>query len=141
MVVTCTSSGFIFPPLMHLWQVGGRIFPLEAVKQLQGLMDLDVGISRHLSETSTVAVCGNPLLPQVFRPVCQRKGAGLVFSQLGKNAVCDVLIHKNQCGGVKKRKSVENQSQCLVSYTISVLLVCFLIHLDCFDKQKRNAIV
>lgn len=72
--------------LMHLRQVGGRVFPLEAVKQLVEMMDLDVGVSPHLSETSTVAVCANPLLPQVFRPVCHAKGAGLVLSELGKDA-------------------------------------------------------
>lgn len=70
---------------MHLWQVGGRVFPLEAVKQLVEMMDLDVGVSPHLSETSIVAVCANPLLPQVFRPVCHAKGAGLVLSELGKD--------------------------------------------------------
>lgn len=70
---------------MHLRQVAGRVFPLEAVKQLEEMMDLDVGISPHLSETSIVAVCANPLLPQVFRPVCHTKGAGLVLSELGKN--------------------------------------------------------
>ncbi|XP_075880488.1 guanylin-like [Nelusetta ayraudi] len=62
--------------------VGGRVFPLEAVKQLEEMMDLDKGVSPHLSKTSIVAVCANPLLPQVFRPVCHAKGAGLVLSEL-----------------------------------------------------------
>ncbi|KAK2861703.1 hypothetical protein Q5P01_001236 [Channa striata] len=63
-------------------KVGERSFPLEAVKQLQELMALDDSMSPRLAETSGVAVCGDPLLPQVFMPVCQRKGAGIVFSQL-----------------------------------------------------------
>lgn len=67
-----------------LLQVGNRSFPLEAVKQLKELMDLEDSINPRLAETSTAAVCAHPLLPQVFRPVCQGKGAGVVFSRLGK---------------------------------------------------------
>ncbi|XP_026202932.1 guanylin-like [Anabas testudineus] len=63
-------------------QVGDRSFPLEAVQQLEELMDLDEDVSPRLAETSVVAVCTNPLLPQVFRPVCQGKRAGITFSQL-----------------------------------------------------------
>lgn len=71
---------FLFPPL----QVGDRSFPLETVKQLKELMDVDQSVSPRLAETSVVAVCANPLLPQIFHPVCQGKGAGIVFSELGK---------------------------------------------------------
>ncbi|XP_031157811.1 guanylin-like [Sander lucioperca] len=63
-------------------KVGDRSFPLEAVKQLMELMDLDDNVSPHLAETSIVAVCTNPVLPQVFQPVCQGKGAAIVFSKL-----------------------------------------------------------
>ncbi|XP_067361091.1 guanylin-like [Channa argus] len=63
-------------------KVGDRSFPLEAVKQLMELMELDDNMSPRLAQTSVVAVCTDPLLPQVFQPVCQRKGAGIVFSQL-----------------------------------------------------------
>ncbi|KAK9528567.1 hypothetical protein VZT92_012720 [Zoarces viviparus] len=63
-------------------KVGDRSFPLKAVKQLEELMDLDHSVSPHLTETSVAAVCTNPVLPQVFRPVCQEKGAGVVFSKL-----------------------------------------------------------
>ncbi|XP_026163444.1 guanylin-like [Mastacembelus armatus] len=63
-------------------QVGDRSFPLEAVKQLKVLMDLDNKVSPHLTQTSIVAVCTHPLLPQVFRPVCQERGAGIVFFRL-----------------------------------------------------------
>ncbi|KAI3369801.1 hypothetical protein L3Q82_024629, partial [Scortum barcoo] len=45
-------------------KVGDRSFPLEAVKQLKELMDLDGSVSPHLAETSVVAVCAHPLLPQ-----------------------------------------------------------------------------
>ncbi|XP_029948207.1 guanylin-like [Salarias fasciatus] len=63
-------------------KVGDRSFPLEAVKQLKELMGLDDGVSPHLAETSVAAVCTDPLLPQVFQPVCQEKGAGIVLSRL-----------------------------------------------------------
>lgn len=65
-------------------QVGDRSFPLEAVKQLMLLMDLDDSVNPHLAETSVAAVCADPLLPQIFLPVCQEKGAGIAFSKLGK---------------------------------------------------------
>lgn len=72
-------------------QVGDRSFPLEAVKQLKELMDLEDNLKPHLTETSTAAVCAHPLLPQVFRPVCQGKGAGIIFSRLGKDRMLGIL--------------------------------------------------
>uniref|UniRef100_A0A3B3VEI0 Guanylate cyclase activator 2B n=1 Tax=Poecilia latipinna TaxID=48699 RepID=A0A3B3VEI0_9TELE len=63
-------------------QVGDRSFPLEAVKELMELMNLEDNLNPHLTETSTATVCAHPLLPQVFRPVCQGKGAGIIFSRL-----------------------------------------------------------
>ncbi|XP_035518292.1 guanylin-like [Morone saxatilis] len=63
-------------------EVGDRSFPLETVQQLMELMDVDDSVSPHLAETSVVAVCADPLLPQIFLPVCQGKGTGLVFSRL-----------------------------------------------------------
>lgn len=72
-----------FPSLSPI-QVGNRSFPLEAVKELKEMMDLEEDVSPRLAETSIVAVCSNPLLPQVFLPVCQGRGAGITFSQLGK---------------------------------------------------------
>ncbi|XP_012737170.1 guanylin [Fundulus heteroclitus] len=63
-------------------KVGDRSFPLEAVNHLKELMELETSLNPHLAETSTAAVCAHPLLPQVFRPVCQGKGAGIVFARL-----------------------------------------------------------
>uniref|UniRef100_A0A3B4V2D6 Guanylate cyclase activator 2B n=1 Tax=Seriola dumerili TaxID=41447 RepID=A0A3B4V2D6_SERDU len=77
-IILMLQNFLLFPP----FQVGDRSFPLEAVKQLKELMDVDDNVSPHLADTSVVAVCGNPLLPQVFRPVCQGRGTGLVFSTL-----------------------------------------------------------
>ncbi|KAG7226734.1 hypothetical protein INR49_014082 [Caranx melampygus] len=77
-VVLCVCSGALGVQV----KVGDRSFPLEAVKQLKELMDVDDNVSPHLAETSVVAVCDNPLLPQVFRPACKARGAGLVFSTL-----------------------------------------------------------
>ncbi|XP_056292562.1 guanylin-like [Pseudoliparis swirei] len=58
-------------------RVGDSVFPLEAVKQLKELMDSDGG-----GGASVAAACTDPVLPQVFRPVCRGKGAGDVFSKL-----------------------------------------------------------
>uniref|UniRef100_A0A3Q0S628 Guanylate cyclase activator 2B n=1 Tax=Amphilophus citrinellus TaxID=61819 RepID=A0A3Q0S628_AMPCI len=63
-------------------QAGDRRFPLEAVKQLKKIVALDDNVGRHLDTNTVRAVCANPLLPQVFRPVCQRDEAGAVFSNL-----------------------------------------------------------
>ena len=76
-----SSEFFLFLP----YQVGDRSFPLEAVKHLKELMDLDDSVSPRLADTSVVAVCTNPALPQVFQPVCRERGAGMVFSKLGKS--------------------------------------------------------
>ncbi|AWP02211.1 putative guanylin-like [Scophthalmus maximus] len=76
LLVLCVSSGAVQV------KVGDRSFPLEAVKQLKELMDLDDDISPRLSETSVMAACSNPLLPQVFQTVCRGKGTGVVFSRL-----------------------------------------------------------
>lgn len=64
---------------------------MEAVKLLNELMDLDAGVSPRLAETSVAAVCADPLLPQVFRPVCQSRGAGMTFSQLGTEELISSL--------------------------------------------------
>ncbi|XP_005802239.1 guanylin-like [Xiphophorus maculatus] len=77
-LVLCVWRGTLSVQVM----VGDRSFPLEAVKQLKELMDLEDNLNPHLTETSTAAVCAHPLLPQVFRPVCQGKGAGIIFSRL-----------------------------------------------------------
>ncbi|CAG03506.1 unnamed protein product [Tetraodon nigroviridis] len=63
-------------------KVGERSFPLEAVKQLKQLFNLDDDTSPHLMEASVVAVCAHPLLPQIFRPVCQGKSTDIVLSRL-----------------------------------------------------------
>ncbi|XP_039971939.1 guanylate cyclase activator 2B-like [Xiphias gladius] len=77
-LVLCVCSGALGAEV----RLEGRSYPLEAVKQLKALMGLDDNDSPHLAETSVVAACANPLLPQVFRPVCQGKGTSIVFSNL-----------------------------------------------------------
>uniref|UniRef100_A0A673CJY2 Guanylate cyclase activator 2B n=1 Tax=Sphaeramia orbicularis TaxID=375764 RepID=A0A673CJY2_9TELE len=64
------------------FQVGDRSFPLEAVKQLKELMNMDDHISPHLAETRAASVCANPLLPLVFRPVCQGRERDQVLYKL-----------------------------------------------------------
>lgn len=73
---------FVIP--LRCLQVGERSFPLEAVKQLKQLFNLNDDASPHLTEASVVSVCGHPLLPQIFRPVCQGKATDIVLSRLGK---------------------------------------------------------
>ncbi|XP_053301210.1 guanylin [Pleuronectes platessa] len=77
-VLLCVGSGALGVQV----KVGDRSFPLEAVKQLKELMDLNEDLNPRLAETSVTAACENPLLPQVFQPVCQGMGAGTVFSRL-----------------------------------------------------------
>uniref|UniRef100_A0A3B4AHG1 Guanylate cyclase activator 2B n=1 Tax=Periophthalmus magnuspinnatus TaxID=409849 RepID=A0A3B4AHG1_9GOBI len=64
-------------------KVGDRSFPLEAVKALKGLMAMeDFEVNPHVAESSIVSVCKDPLLPQVFKPVCQGRGAAMTLSRL-----------------------------------------------------------
>lgn len=83
------------------FQVGERSFPLEAVKRLKELMDLDDYTNPYLDETRVAAACANPLLPQVFQSVCQAKGTDLIFSRLGKKEPRGNKIHyMNSVSGV-----------------------------------------
>uniref|UniRef100_A0A4W6DIW4 Guanylate cyclase activator 2B n=1 Tax=Lates calcarifer TaxID=8187 RepID=A0A4W6DIW4_LATCA len=124
-LVLCVCSGALGVQV----KVGDRSFPLEAVKQLKELMDLNDNVSPHLAETSVTAVCANPLLPQVFRTVCQGKGTGIVFSRLGVTGA-----------GVKKQickcywiSDLFRHGAIMVFYCSvllsSCLLICFLIYI------------
>uniref|UniRef100_A0A3P8TSA3 Guanylate cyclase activator 2B n=1 Tax=Amphiprion percula TaxID=161767 RepID=A0A3P8TSA3_AMPPE len=64
-----------------LLQVEGRRFPLEAVKQLKKLFNLDEKIP-ELTKKDVEDVCANRDLPQVFKSVCQEEGRQAVFSKL-----------------------------------------------------------
>ncbi|XP_057703035.1 guanylin-like [Corythoichthys intestinalis] len=73
---------------------GDKSFPLEAVKQLKVMMD-DIGarLGPRLARTGAVpAVCANPVLPQVFYPVCQGQSAAGVFSRL-----VNILVSSDPC--------------------------------------------
>uniref|UniRef100_A0A3Q1BFC5 Guanylate cyclase activator 2B n=1 Tax=Amphiprion ocellaris TaxID=80972 RepID=A0A3Q1BFC5_AMPOC len=61
--------------------VEGVSFPLEAVKQLKKLFNLDEKIP-ELTKKDVEDVCANRDLPQVFKPVCQEEGRQAVFSNL-----------------------------------------------------------
>ncbi|XP_029908276.1 guanylin-like [Myripristis murdjan] len=63
---------------------GDRSFPLEAVKKLKELMDLDAHISPHVAGTGVGVVCSDPALPAVFLPVCQESGTAVIFSRLAR---------------------------------------------------------
>lgn len=67
-------------------QVGDKSFPLEAVKQLKKIMELDENVGPHSDAQTFKTVCANPLVPQVFRPVCQRDEEVAVFSNLSKKS-------------------------------------------------------
>uniref|UniRef100_A0A3B4AFQ3 Guanylate cyclase activator 2B n=1 Tax=Periophthalmus magnuspinnatus TaxID=409849 RepID=A0A3B4AFQ3_9GOBI len=69
--------------LIILHKYRDRSFPLEAVKALKGLMAMeDFEVNPHVAESSIVSVCKDPLLPQVFKPVCQGRGAAMTLSRL-----------------------------------------------------------
>lgn len=67
-------------------QVGDKSFPLEAVKQLKKIMELDENLGSHSDAHTFKTVCANPLVPQVFRPVCQKDEEVAVFSSLSKES-------------------------------------------------------
>uniref|UniRef100_A0A3Q4GUN3 Guanylate cyclase activator 2B n=1 Tax=Neolamprologus brichardi TaxID=32507 RepID=A0A3Q4GUN3_NEOBR len=71
-------------------QVGDKSFPLEAVKQLKKIMELDEKFGPHSDAHTFKTVCANPLVPQVFRPVCQKDEEVAVFSNL-------MVINMNEC--------------------------------------------
>lgn len=103
----------VFSKTCHVtFQFGDRRFPLEAVKQLKKLMDLDdFNASPHLAETSVAAVCTDPLLPQVFRPVCHGKGAALTLSRLGRKRM------KNTCKLNIRASSAREPLGCALYFT------------------------
>uniref|UniRef100_A0A3Q1FKG7 Guanylate cyclase activator 2B n=1 Tax=Acanthochromis polyacanthus TaxID=80966 RepID=A0A3Q1FKG7_9TELE len=73
--------------------VGDRSFPLEAVKELKELMDLDE-MNPQLTKDVVEDTCADPLLPQVFESVCadevERKPVfyELVFQNIDQCETC-----------------------------------------------------
>ncbi|KAM7005391.1 guanylin-like [Tautogolabrus adspersus] len=81
LVLACVCWGAIGVQV----KAGDRVFPLESVKQLKELMDLDdESVGLNPPETSVEAACANPLLPRIFRSVCRGRRTGIVFSTLVK---------------------------------------------------------
>ncbi|XP_030586118.1 guanylate cyclase activator 2B-like [Archocentrus centrarchus] len=85
-LAVCVCSG-----ALGVWiRAGDRRLPLEACEAAQKNRSLDDNVGRHLDTNTVRAVCANPLLPQVFRPVCQRDEAGAVSQFL-------VATDMNEC--------------------------------------------
>uniref|UniRef100_A0A3P8TWW2 Guanylate cyclase activator 2B n=1 Tax=Amphiprion percula TaxID=161767 RepID=A0A3P8TWW2_AMPPE len=99
-------------------QVRDRHFPLQAVKELKELMDLDEK-NPQLTKKVVEEVCAKPLLPPVFRAVCdnevERKA---VFYELGK-----VDLEKS-----KRTWTVGHQIN-LVTLKYCITLLCSRLHL------------
>uniref|UniRef100_A0A4W5Q4M4 Guanylate cyclase activator 2B n=1 Tax=Hucho hucho TaxID=62062 RepID=A0A4W5Q4M4_9TELE len=83
--------------VIHCVHDGARSYPLEAVKALKGLIDADTWVNPRLVNTSMVSVCNNPVLAQAFYPLCQGKGAAMVFSKLADAITppdpCEICAH------------------------------------------------
>uniref|UniRef100_A0A8C6UXR1 Guanylate cyclase activator 2B n=1 Tax=Neogobius melanostomus TaxID=47308 RepID=A0A8C6UXR1_9GOBI len=69
--LTCASLCF---------QEGRLSFSLDAVRRLQELTNNTLAAKQNL----VVSVCKHPLLPQIFIPACQGKGAAMTLSRLVK---------------------------------------------------------
>uniref|UniRef100_A0A3P8TMX7 Guanylate cyclase activator 2B n=1 Tax=Amphiprion percula TaxID=161767 RepID=A0A3P8TMX7_AMPPE len=112
MVLLCTGA------LGFLVKVRDRHFPLQAVKELKELMDLDEK-NPQLTKKVVEEVCAKPLLPPVFRAVCdnevERKA---VFYELGK-----VDLEKS-----KRTWTVGHQIN-LVTLKYCITLLCSRLHL------------
>ncbi|XP_029995412.1 guanylate cyclase activator 2B-like [Sphaeramia orbicularis] len=69
---------------------GDYNFSLEAVKELGTLISEDDASAVHelqRLEAKVAAVCFHPALPQVFKPLCQRRDAGTALARLAFVAV------------------------------------------------------
>uniref|UniRef100_A0A3P9HB87 Guanylate cyclase activator 2B n=1 Tax=Oryzias latipes TaxID=8090 RepID=A0A3P9HB87_ORYLA len=72
-------------------QVEDQVFPLEAVTQLKELLDLSA-FHPGLANAKAASVCDHPLLPQVFHPACQEKGADILFTKL-----MNIMLSSDPC--------------------------------------------
>uniref|UniRef100_A0A672ZW08 Guanylate cyclase activator 2B n=1 Tax=Sphaeramia orbicularis TaxID=375764 RepID=A0A672ZW08_9TELE len=73
--------------ITSLAEEGDYNFSLEAVKELGTLISEDDASAVHelqRLEAKVAAVCFHPALPQVFKPLCQRRDAGTALARLGK---------------------------------------------------------
>lgn len=86
------SEGRAHPGLgceVHIFsflQENGLTFSLEAVKRLHELAQSSVGAAAASPRlrASSVFLCGDPLLPQEFLPLCRQRGASASVARLGK---------------------------------------------------------
>ncbi|XP_006123699.1 guanylin-like [Pelodiscus sinensis] len=96
-------KGVIFPVAIMLLMLahssqpvyvkeGEFSFPLEAVKKLKELLDVDARSKPHMmARTSFIPVCSRPELPKEFQDVCKREDVPLIFHRLNL-AVQDIDI-------------------------------------------------
>ncbi|CAG03507.1 unnamed protein product [Tetraodon nigroviridis] len=65
-------------------QENGLTFSLEAVKRLHELAQSSVGAAAASPRlrASSVFLCGDPLLPQEFLPLCRQRGASASVARL-----------------------------------------------------------
>ncbi|XP_008304494.1 guanylate cyclase activator 2B-like [Stegastes partitus] len=78
-MVLCLCTGALSVQV----NVEEQSFPLESVKDLVELLDLDDG-DTELPQENVEEACKDPLLPKVFQRVCREEGTYDVFSELVK---------------------------------------------------------
>lgn len=83
-----SSSSALFAIFSSL-QENGLTFSLEAVRRLQELAESSVpsGLASPRLRASTAPLCGDPLLPQEFLPLCRQRGASASMARLGETAL------------------------------------------------------
>lgn len=81
-----TLFTFIFSSL----QENGLTFSLEAVQRLQELAESSaaVGLASPRLRAGSASLCGDPLLPQEFLPLCRQRGASASIGRLGELFLC-----------------------------------------------------
>lgn len=85
-ILTLQRCGTLFTFIFSSLQENGLTFSLEAVQRLQELAESGaaVGLASPRLRAGSASLCGDPLLPQEFLPLCRQRGASASMGRLGE---------------------------------------------------------
>lgn len=99
-ILTLQRCQALFTFIFSSLQENGLTFSLEAVQRLQELAESSaaVGLASPRLRAGSASLCGDPLLPQEFLPLCRQRGASASIGRLGELFLCPRADRGCVCG-------------------------------------------